>query len=57
MGQARLNGQDMTQMQREVLGAQVGYMPQDIELMDGSIADNIAFFDLNFERHNFKDAR
>ena len=44
MGQARLNGQDMTQMQREVLGAQVGYMPQDIELMDGTIADNIARF-------------
>ena len=43
-GQARLNGQDMTQMQREVLGAQVGYMPQDIELMDGTIADNIARF-------------
>jgi ATP-binding cassette subfamily C exporter for protease/lipase len=44
MGQARLNGQDMTQMQREVLGSQVGYMPQDIELMDGTIADNIARF-------------
>jgi ATP-binding cassette subfamily C exporter for protease/lipase len=44
MGQVRLNGQDMTQMQREALGGQVGYMPQDIELMDGSIADNIARF-------------
>ena len=44
MGQARLNGQDMTHMQREALGGQVGYMPQDIELMDGSIADNIARF-------------
>jgi ATP-binding cassette subfamily C exporter for protease/lipase len=44
MGQVRLNGQDMTQMQREALGGQVGYMPQDIELMDGSIAENIARF-------------
>ena len=44
MGQVRLNGQDMTQMQREALGGQVGYMPQDIELMDGTIADNIARF-------------
>ena len=44
MGQVRLNGQDMTHMQREALGGQVGYMPQDIELMDGSIADNIARF-------------
>jgi ATP-binding cassette subfamily C exporter for protease/lipase len=44
MGHVRLNGQDMTQMHREALGGQVGYMPQDIELMDGSIADNIARF-------------
>ena len=44
IGQVRLNGQDMTQMQREALGGQVGYMPQDIELMDGTIADNIARF-------------
>jgi ATP-binding cassette subfamily C exporter for protease/lipase len=44
MGQVRLNGLDMTQMQREALGAKVGYMPQDIELMDGTIADNIARF-------------
>ena len=44
IGQVRLNGQDMIQMQREALGGQVGYMPQDIELMDGTIADNIARF-------------
>ena len=44
MGQVSLNGQDMTQMQREALGAKVGYLPQDIELMDGTIADNIARF-------------
>jgi ATP-binding cassette subfamily C exporter for protease/lipase len=44
MGQVQLNGQDMSQMQREALGGQVGYMPQDIELMDGTIADNIARF-------------
>ena len=44
MGQVRLNGLDMTQMQREAMGTKVGYMPQDIELMDGSIADNIARF-------------
>jgi ATP-binding cassette subfamily C exporter for protease/lipase len=44
MGQVRLNGLDMTQMQREAMGTKVGYMPQDIELMDGTIADNIARF-------------
>jgi ABC-type protease/lipase transport system fused ATPase/permease subunit len=39
-----LNGQDITQLERDALGAHVGYMPQDIELMDGTIADNIARF-------------
>jgi ATP-binding cassette subfamily C exporter for protease/lipase len=43
-GQVSINGQDITQLQREALGAHVGYMPQDIELMDGTIADNIARF-------------
>jgi ATP-binding cassette subfamily C exporter for protease/lipase len=44
MGQVSLNGQDMLHLQRIALGASVGYMPQDIELMDGTIADNIARF-------------
>ncbi len=43
-GQVRLNGQDITQLERDALGAHLGYMPQDIELMDGTIADNIARF-------------
>lgn len=43
-GQVRLNGQDITQLERDALGAHVGYMPQDIELMEGTIADNIARF-------------
>ncbi len=43
-GQVRLNGQDITQLERDALGAHVGYMPQDIERMDGTIADNIARF-------------
>jgi ATP-binding cassette subfamily C exporter for protease/lipase len=43
-GQVCINGQDITQLQRDALGAFVGYMPQDIELMDGTIADNIARF-------------
>jgi ATP-binding cassette subfamily C exporter for protease/lipase len=43
-GQVCLNGQDITQLERDALGAHLGYMPQDIELMDGTIADNIARF-------------
>jgi ATP-binding cassette subfamily C exporter for protease/lipase len=44
VGHVRLNGQDMLHLERSALGASVGYMPQDIELMDGTIADNIARF-------------
>lgn len=44
VGQVSLNGQDMFRLQRNALGTSVGYMPQDIELMDGTIADNIARF-------------
>jgi ATP-binding cassette subfamily C exporter for protease/lipase len=44
VGQVKLNNHDMTRIEREALGNMVGYLPQDIELMDGSIAENIARF-------------
>jgi ATP-binding cassette, subfamily C, bacterial exporter for protease/lipase len=50
LGQVTLNGHNMAQLQRDALGTAIGYMPQDIELMDGTIADNIARFgDVNSE--------
>jgi len=44
LGHVKVNQQDVTHMQRDALGAMVGYLPQDIELMDGTIAENIARF-------------
>lgn len=41
-GEILLDGQPMVQWTRESLGAHVGYLPQDIELFDGTIAENIA---------------
>jgi ATP-binding cassette subfamily C exporter for protease/lipase/ATP-binding cassette subfamily C protein EexD len=41
-GTARLDGADLAYWPREDLGPWIGYVPQDVELFDGSVADNIA---------------
>ena len=41
-GRIVLDEQDITQWTRESLGPHLGYLPQDIELFDGTIAENIA---------------
>ncbi len=44
-GVIRLDGADMTSWAAERLGPYLGYLPQDIELFAGSIANNIARLD------------
>ncbi|MDD5104208.1 MAG: type I secretion system permease/ATPase [Desulfuromonadaceae bacterium] len=44
-GTIRLDGADMASWPSERLGPYLGYLPQDIELFAGSIADNIARLD------------
>lgn len=43
-GQVLVGGTDVKLWDREVLGPQVGYLPQDVELFDGTLAENISRF-------------
>jgi PrtD family type I secretion system ABC transporter len=41
-GQIRLDGAELGQWSRERLGGYVGYLPQDVQLFAGTVAENIA---------------
>lgn len=43
-GSVRLDGAELQRWEREALGPHIGYLPQNIELLRGSIAENIARF-------------
>jgi ATP-binding cassette subfamily C protein PrsD len=46
-GAVRLDGASLDQWRNEDLGRHIGYLPQDVGLFDGTVAENICRFDEN----------
>jgi ATP-binding cassette subfamily C exporter for protease/lipase len=44
LGTLRLDGSDIRNLDRVAVGSAIGYLPQDIELFSGTVAENIARF-------------
>ena len=44
LGEVRLDGVSIAQWPKAELGPHIGFLPQDIELFDGTVAENIARF-------------
>jgi len=45
-GKVRIDGADIGQWDMQQLGAYLGYLPQDVELFPGTVAENIARFQI-----------
>jgi ATP-binding cassette subfamily C protein len=57
VGKVRIDGSELSHWNQEQLGQYVGYLPQDVELFSGSIAENISRFGEQDEEKIFAAAQ
>lgn len=55
-GDVRLDGATLDQWDPDKLGRHIGYLPQNVEMLPGSVAENIARFDITAEGEKVYDA-
>ena len=55
-GHARLDGADVLTLSDQALGTAIGYLPQDVELFSGSVAENIARLQLDADPTDIVEA-
>ena len=55
-GEVRLGGADLHQYERDALGRYFGYLPQDVVLFSGSVAQNIGRFDATSRTEQIMEA-
>lgn len=55
-GNMRFDSAELNQWSENEIGKFIGYLPQDVQLFDGSIADNISRFDSNAEANDIIQA-
>ena len=55
-GRVCLDGASIDQWDAARLGWHIGYLPQDVELFDGTVAENIARFDADAQPHDILEA-
>ena len=56
VGQVRIDGSELAHWNRDQLGPYIGYLPQDIELFSGTLAENISRFGEHDEEKLFAAA-